>query len=789
MHECTGLWRLPKELEVIKYLTALKHLRQHRFPFRSVLALSCMIPVGALVLLAVALLPPLQGPEVYLAAARSGEMLDRSGHLLHAFLNEADHWCFPRSLEAFSPRLVQATIAAEDKRFYRHTGVDLAAIVRAALQNFRRGKVASGASTLTMQVVKLGDRTPRTLWGKATQMLCALRLERSVSKDAILEAYLNRAPYGLNLLGAEAAARRYFGKPALELTLSEAALLAALPKGPAAYQPFTHPDRAMARRNYVLRRMRKEGYITDSECEAAVTQPLGVAWHEHPRLAPHLAMRLRERIQREGAVRVTLDGDLQARLERMLLRYLKRFDNEVTNAAVMVVDVASAEVIARVASANFFDALNAGQVDMCEARRSPGSTLKPFTYGFAIEANCLYATERLLDDALDLGRYHPENFDGEHYGLVSVKDALRHSLNIPAVITLNRLGVQTFLERLHDMGLSTPTKSAQHYGLGLTLGNCEVRLDEMTAAYRMIADLGRYQRLRILADTPESAPPRQLLSPGTACILYEMMEQPFPCEPDDSLIRARGAPARVCWKTGTSAGYRDAWTFAFNRQYVVGVWLGNNDARPSRRLVGARAALPLAAAIFRSLSVRSAPTWPDTRNDMKTVSICVTSGLPASPACPAVKSVEMPRAQYLHRRCDVHHPRQGGGVIVRWPGAPLQWDLARVENPVALDTDQKNAITEERRTLCITSPSDQARYVLTGEPDGDRIRLAASLEERAALHWYLNDRYLGQSDAASPLFLSLETGVHKLSCMDPGGATHSIQFEVLTPVSGMRLKN
>ncbi|HEX73231.1 MAG TPA: hypothetical protein ENN65_07950 [Candidatus Hydrogenedentes bacterium] len=339
------------------------------------------------------------------------------------------------------------------------------------------------------------------------------------------------------------------------------------------------------------------------------------------------------------------------------------------------------------------------------------------------------------------------------------------------------------------MGMSTLNKSAEHYGLGLTLGNCEVRLDELTAAYRMIADLGRYRRLRILADAPETAPPRQLLSPGTACILYDMMEQPFPREPDDGLMRARGAPTRVCWKTGTSAGYRDAWTFAFNRQYVVGVWLGNNDARPSRRLVGARAALPLAAAIFRSLPAGSAPAWPDTHGNVKTVSICVTSGLPASPACPAVKSAAMPRAQYLHRRCDVHHPRQGGGVIARWPGAPMQWDLARVKNPVALDADKKNAITEERRTLCITSPSDQARYVLTGEPDGDRIRLTASLEKRASLHWYLNDRYLGQSDAASPLFLSLEPGVHKLSCMDPGGATHSIQFEVVTPARGMRLKS
>lgn len=419
-----------------------------------------------------AVLPRLQlaglDPAPYLGVEASGEMLDRSGRLLHAFLNRSDQWSFPRDLDAISPHLVHATIAVEDQRFRRHPGVDPVAVLRAVWQNARSGGVRSGASTLTMQVVKQVDSGSRSLRNKLGQAVQAVRLERRATKDEILGAYLNRAPYGLNLVGCEAAARRFFGKPAKELTLPEAALLAALPKAPTALMPLEHPEAALARRDYVLTRMRREGYISQADYQRAINEPLGARWHDFPRLAPHLAMRLRPGPDGGRRLATTLDYSIQARAERYVEESLKSFDNEVTNAAVLVVDAPTASVLAWVGSADFFDTPGGGQVDACRAARSPGSALKPFTYALALERNLLYPSEMLLDDSLDYGLYNPENYDGKYRGLVSASYALRRSLNVPAVMVLNRVGGEATHGFLKRIGLSTLPRSAEYYGLGLT---------------------------------------------------------------------------------------------------------------------------------------------------------------------------------------------------------------------------------------------------------------------------------------------------------------------------------
>ncbi|HPO17024.1 MAG TPA: penicillin-binding protein 1C [Candidatus Hydrogenedentes bacterium] len=718
----------------------------------------------------------------------SWEMTDRNGQLLHAFMNQGEQWCFPRTLKQVSPKLVQATIAVEDQRFYWHCGVDPMALARACVQNVWHTGVASGASTLSMQVVKMRPQDSRSILGKAGQIWNALRLEAGSSKDEILTTYLNKAPYGLNLIGAEAAARRYFGKPAMELTLPEAALLAGLPKSPNGFQPLKHAARAKTRRNYVLHRMHEEGFISQEEFARAKKRPLNAAWHEFPRLAPHLAQGLHQRKKDDALAPVTLDADVQSRVESLITRHLRRFDHEVNNAAAIVVDVASASVLARAGGADFFMKQSGGQMDLCQAPRSPGSTLKPFTYALAIENQKLYASERLLDDTLDLGQYNPENFDGYFNGLVTATDALRFSLNVPAVMILERLGADTLHRFLLKAGLSTLSNSPEHYGLGLTLGNCEVRLDEMAAAYRMLADLGVYTPLRTRAEE-KIAEERRVLSRGTALTLYTILNQSLPQETDSNLAKAVGVLPKVCWKTGTSTGYHDAWTFMYNRQYVVGVWVGNSDGKPSQRLVGAWAALPLAAAIFRSLPPLSSPAWPDPGDALKSVKVCSLSGLPASEYCPHTQTVILPRDQYLHRQCDMHYPNPSQqGIVERWPGSARTWDLAHIMNPVTVEPLKEGGSVEEKVVLRIKSPANKAHYVLTGETGGDRIRLDASLEGNATLHWYLDDRYLGTSSNEAPLYLNLATGEHKVSCMTPNGVTDVVNFEVTLPDAGTPLK-
>ncbi len=370
-------------------------------------AVGAVIGVAAVVFGAVAImelllrLTPLD-PNPYLAADPSPVLLDRNGLPLHVQLNAEDAWCFPKPADRHALHLVNATIAAEDQRFYDHNGVDLIAVLRAALQNSSERQIASGASTITMQLVKLNDSQPRSIRGKMSQAWTALRLERATGKEQILAAYLNRAPYGYNLVGAEASSRRYFGKSSTELTLAEAATLAGLPKAPGRLEPLRHARAAQTRRDYVLHRMHVESHISDHQLEESLATDLAAQWHDLPMDAPHILARF-ETAPRK---RTTIDGELQRDVQHRLKRYLMQFDGVITNAAAIVIDVDSAEVLAYCGSADFFQS-DGGQMDLARAKRSPGSALKPFVYALALQNNRLFPSEMLLDDTLDFGDYNP----------------------------------------------------------------------------------------------------------------------------------------------------------------------------------------------------------------------------------------------------------------------------------------------------------------------------------------------------------------------------------------------
>jgi len=732
----------------------------------------------------------------YRRVSASGEIQDRSGRLLYAFLNEGEQWCFDRDLNEISPRLIQAGIAAEDHRFYRHHGVDPVAFLRAVWQNVRHRRIVSGASTLTMQVVKRGDRSSRSPIGKICQIVQAVRLEMRVSKEDILRAYLNRAPYGLNLVGCEAAARRFFGKPARELTLSEAALIAGLPKAPTVYTPLNHPENAIRRRDYVLKRMLAEGFISHEECREACAQPLRADWHPFPTLAPHLAIQLRPGLTAQKKTATVLDLNTQLAAEQIVKETIERTHREIGNAAAIVIDVPSASVLARVGSADFFDTSQSGQVDASRAPRSPGSALKPFTYALALERGCLYACETLLDSSLDYGLYDPENYDRRYRGLVSASYALKHSLNIPAITVLERVGYARVHSFLRELDFSTLDQPAERYGLGLTLGNCEVKLEELAAAYCMLANLGEFRPLTLLADSPAN-PPRRCLSRGTCLKLYEMLEQPLPAELEQGDARPVNAVSRACWKTGTSTGHHDAWAFVFNRQYLVGVWMGNSDGTPSSKLVGGEAALPLAAKLFRALTPKNEPDWPEVAGDLREASVCALSGLPASVFCPHTRGETFPRNQYLNRTCDMHYPARTGSamaaqntnVIERWPATAKGWNLAKISAAVSPAARKSGATTGgTAQSFRILNPADKAEYVLTGENNGDRIRLRASVDAQTPLHWYVDEIFLGTSTPQKPLLLDLTAGVHKVACMTPEGLIDQVRCEVVLPDSPPHFK-
>ncbi len=756
--------------------------RRHSSPLRRLVRLGCFGAATSFLFALTALLWPMDTGR-YLTVEASGEILDRNGQPLMTFLNGDEQWCLPRALNNISPYLIQATLAAEDQRFKEHPGVDAAAVLRAGYQNARDRGIVSGASTLTMQVVK--RRHPsRSFTGKTVQAFQALRLDARVSKDAILECYLNSAPYGLNLVGCEAASRRYFGKPASELTLADAALLAGLPKSPTAFMPLKHPDEARLRRDYVLRRMRDDGYISAKEYDLARNSSIDVAWHEFPKRARHLAMDLSASRPSGSGVVTTLNASVQTTVEELLQEHLQRQPHEITNAAAIVVDVETAEIRAYVGSGNFFNTPGGGQVNACRALRSPGSTLKPFIYAYAIENDLLYPCEMLYDGTIDYGQYNPANYDGTYNGLVSAAEALRFSLNVPVITVLDRIGVPEFCAFLPAIGIDTLTRPPDSYGLGLAIGNSEVRLEDMAAAYCTLANLGEYRPLRKTASELESKPVRRL-SEGTCLALFSMLEQPLPDEFDSGLIPIGRLEPRVCWKTGTSAGNRDAWSFVFNRHYVVGVWMGNNDGSYSRRLVGADAALPLASEIFRTLPPKTCAAWPEDRGASKSVTVCAASGLPATEWCRYTRLAALPREQFLLRTCDVHHPSPNHNdahpyIVERWPGSAIKWNLASVDMGAASRSSAAGS-PERRDRLRILTPANESVYVLTGETNGDQIKLQASIECKTALYWYQDRRYLGQSFPDQSIPLRLELGTHRITCMDSSGALDSVVMQVVKP--------
>lgn len=760
----------------IEFLRWLRSAGRAIWRYRQPLGLAAVVVVA---LLALIVAWPME-IEPYLAVDPSPELLDRDGRLLYPLLNSTESWCFVRDLEHISPYMIQATIAVEDQRFYYHPGVDPLAIVRAVWSNLTGGRVVSGASTLPMQVVKLRMKSTSHVWGKLEQAVQAIRLSARVDRDRILWTYLNTVPYGSNIIGCEAAARRYFGKPAAELTIAEAALLAGLPKAPSYYMPLKYPQRAKQRRNLVLRRMFDEGFITRSQYLSARSRPVDAKFYEYPKLSPHLAMAWTLELTERKYIPTTLDYAIQQKTERLVSAAVRETGGFIQNAAAMVVDVSSAEILARVGSAGFLNEAIDGHVDCCVSERSPGSSLKPFTYALAIESNRLYASEILYDHQWDRGLYNPENFDSRYQGLMTASMALKTSRNVPALTVLERVEVEPFLDFLKKLGYSTLRFPPQHYGLGLTLGNCEVRLEEMMAAYCALANIGEYRSLKIRIGRPD-APAVRVLSKGTCLKVYEMLELPLPDEWHKDRGRTVSTQARVCWKTGTSAGYRDAWCFVFNRHYLVGVWFGNNDGSSSNLLVGARVALPLAARIFRSLPQKNTPGWPSIDGELVESTICAVSGLPANTWCKRTKRELFPVTQFLNRTCDMHYPNPGsvGDMMERWPASPQGWDLSAIKIPF-VKSEQPKEIRPEKE-LRILSPPDKSQFVLTGEPEGDKIQLKTSADHTGSIHWYLNGTYLGESSATAPLYLHLTKGDNKLSCMDQTGRIDAVQFTVVSP--------
>ncbi len=630
---------------------------------------------------------PISKAEIEQKGLHSIRIYDRHGLLLREVLSDEVGTVQQVSLKDLPQYVIQATLAIEDKNFYSHFGIDIGASLRAAWQNFKAARVVSGASTITQQTARLVLGIGRGAIQKIWTTLFALRMELYLSKDEILTEYFNRAPYGNQTFGIAAAAERYFQKLPSQLTLAEAAMLAGLPQSPSRYNPFHAFAKAKKRQEEVLRRMHALGLISENELHDALAQPIDIAAAKRAFLAPHFVDAVLERVAQSGKARpaeihTTLEWPLQEVCERALSEHLRRLrGHNVTNGAIVVMDNHTGDILAMVGSANYFNEEIDGAYNGALAARQPGSALKPFTYALALEKQMTPAT--ILPDLplsfpverqeAQAGQetFFPQNFDKKFHGPVRLRQALACSYNVTAVKVLESVGVENLYTLLKSLGFTTLTKDQRHYGLGLTLGNSEVRLLEMVRAYAIFVRAGRFLPERMITFTvsphgdtthiPVATPSeKRYISAEVAYLIADILSDNAARRPAFGANSVLRFPFATLCKTGTTKDYRDNWTFGVTEDFTVGVWVGNFDGTPMQNVSGVDGAGP----VMRDVMMHLFKMYPDKMGfqkakfdmpaGMKVLKICPLSGELAGEHCPSAIEEVFIADKRTKKTCSIH---------------------------------------------------------------------------------------------------------------------------------------
>jgi penicillin-binding protein 1C len=742
-------------------------------------------------------------PAELLAGQRPAmlEVTDRHGQLLR-YLPAADGIRSARlEPERASPHLIHAVLAAEDRRFFRHHGVDPIAAARAAWQDVRALRVVSGGSTLTMQLARMLDPRPRGVGAKLAQLGLALRLEWLLDKRQILAEYLSRAPFGNRVEGFGAAAAVYLGKSASQLSPAEAALLAAVPRAPSRINPWAAGPMLRFRRDAILGRMGELGFLTPAELAAARAEPVVLAGRPFRYPAPHFLARLEDELRplAVGSIRAvsTLEPVLQGRVEQIVRTELANLASHGVGAmAVAILDVRRDEWLAIEGSGGFWDR-PAGQLDGTRSPRQPGSALKPFTYAAAFDASCSPAT--VIPDVpasftWSGGTWTPRNYDERFHGPLTARSALACSVNVPAAFLLHSIGPQTLLAELRRAGITTLAGPADRWGLGLTLGAGEVRLDELATAYAALLRGGEWRpahTVRAVLDARgrvlrRAAPPTpvRVCSREAAAQVVDILADPEARSPAFGLDSVLRLPFAAAVKTGTSEGFRDNWCVGGTHDVVVAVWAGNFDRAPMGNVSGVTGAgavwrevmLAWAAVLAPHQDLSARPTLEDPPSSLVRSNVCALSGLAPSPACPRVQAELLRRAAPSRGRCDWHERAPSGEVVVRWPPLYRAW---AAEQGLLADSGQAGHADgpldpTRGEALAVVAPTNGDVFVISPElPRAfQRLELRCSAGiAPAEIVWLVDGRESARVEPPYTTRWQLEPGSHRIQAV--AGATRS----------------
>lgn len=729
------------------------------------------------------------------AISYSQIILADDGSILHASISPDQKWRIKTELKDISPVLRKTIIYKEDKYFYYHFGVNPFAIVRAVFRNIWRGQRTSGASTITMQVVRLLHPKGRNYGNKVLEMYQAMQLELHYSKNEILRMYLSLAPYGGNIEGVKAAALLYFGQAPQALSLAQVFTLSIIPNNPRVLRPGSNNEVLLKERNRWLANLSEHELFPPSVISSALSEPLEMLRQVAPAHAPHFSRQIAERFPGIASVDTYISRHIQEKVENIVFAEVRRTSNmNITNAAVIVVDNKLGSIIAYAGSSDFNDSRNQGQVDGVTALRSPGSTLKPYLYALAIDKGLVTPKMKLNDIPSNFNGYRPENYDQTFRGPVSMEQALEQSLNIPAVKLADRIGVSFFNESLAKAGFSWIGKHRHELGLSVALGGCGVQLMQLTALYASFANGGIYRPLRWAKDQPK-AKQDTLFSPAAAFMISEILTQlkrpDLPTQFDNTVHLPH-----IAWKTGTSYGRHDAWSIGFNPDYTIGVWMGNFNGEGVAELNGSDFAAPLLFKIFNAIG--NSQRWFTQPEGIDFRLVCAESGMPPDTFCKDhIMDYYIPGVsgnQKCHHLKEVFvnadatvsyctsclpvngyvramYPDFAPDVLAYFDEQHIPYNKIPAHNQLCSRIYASNAPS-------ITSLTDGMEYVLMKSAKQELMLGCAAENGVKQVFWYINNRFYKAAGPSEKIFFVPRQGQVKVSCSDDKGRNSDIRITV-----------
>jgi penicillin-binding protein 1C len=743
-------------------------------------------------------------PERLFNDSTSTVLLDRKGQLLGARIADDGQWRFQES-DSVPKKFETCLLEFEDRDFYSHFGVSLRGIARALKQNLIRRQRKSGGSTLTMQLVRMMRKNPpRTYSEKVLEMVMAMRIECTNSKNEILRLYASHAPFGNNVVGLEAASWRYFDRPAYKLSWSECAVLAVLPNAPGLIYPGKNQEQLLRKRNRLLHQLFEKGCFDEMTLQLALDEPLPNRPLPLPQFAPHYLEKMIKTGHKGKTITSTLSLTIQKNATRQLELHARSLaERKIYNGAVIVLDVNNGDVLAYLGNVQGLQAENANYVDCASAPRSTGSIMKPLLYMAALDRGQISPEMLLSDVPSRFGAFSPKNFSGQYEGAVEASKVLSRSLNIPMVHMLNEYGAKRFHKELKAMGLSSLHKSARHYGLSLILGGAETRLDEISGVYLKLAQQLKHQQinsLRYTLNQPEDLSSNKIQW-GRGAIYNTFQSMTEVNRPDeDNNWQIFSSSRKIAWKTGTSYGFRDAWSIGVTPDYVVGVWIGNADGEGRPGLTGVKAAAPVMFDVFNQLPERQ--KWFDEPiADLKATLLCSESGYMAGGCCTSQKASMLPKKSEFKKVCPYHtilHLDPSGAYRVnsacenvfsmkkeKWFVLPSvmerYYKLNHPEYRVLPEFRSDCSSGDQEKPFSFVYPKNNNTIYIPLEFDGSKGRLIVELTHRhnqKKVFWHLDQMYIGETMEIHQMAIRSEPGKHSITAIDETGYAETINFNI-----------